>query len=462
MSGKFRCDICLKEFSNKYSLKTHIETICKRSQELTFNCLYCSSNFSTKTVLNKHMKICTRKTEYELRNQNTLLTNEIQELKIKLEQLQTATDDRIRSAETNYNSKLEQSHLEYASQIKNIVQNYESKLEELAKKHDVYKSSISQSYNAIKDDNSEKDKKLEYLRGKNKVLQEQVNKLNDKPTYTNTVNNTINNNLYIQNLEPITDELIRKTGESIGIMDLKDGTPGIMRKFHPVLKDRVICTDATRNSLMYNYNGQLKRDTRGQMLTDKIISSAEPQFNIYMDEIDKYYKNLDFENMSDIERSRIDAQYANYRELNRAIQTKGEITKKKISKRISKMISGFSKSKTQFESQMSKIVQSRSDDLPQSTPQTHSHGSVVTDSKFPIQPAARFNKVVSTKQTLINNRIIELHLDEHGNTVKQFRIRSSGLPYLTDEETDPESREQSSSDSETEIRTEVLWNVLDE
>ena len=66
----------------------------------------------------------------------------------------------------------------------------------------------------------------------------------------------------------------------------------------------------------------------------------------------------------------------------------------------------------------------------------------------------RLNRVATTRQTLVNGRIFEQHLDSEGHVVRQIRLRSSGLPYLTDEETDPSSREQSdhsSSDSDQEF-----------
>ena len=43
---------------------------------------------------------------------------------------------------------------------------------------------------------------------------------------------------------------------------------------------------------MYNYNGKLKRDTRGQMITDKIMNSTEPQYRTYKEEIDNLNAHL--------------------------------------------------------------------------------------------------------------------------------------------------------------------------
>ena len=313
-----------------------------------------------------------------------------------------------------------------------------------------YKTNMSTMYKSVVDQNTDFKQKIEYLRGQLKIFKDKEKTDQNKvqtPTVVNTVNN-INtvNNLYIQYLEPITDELIRETGSKIGMMDLKDGAPGIMRKFQPVLKDRIICTDASRNSLMYNYNGQLKRDTRGQMITEKIIMSTEPQFNRYREEIDNYYKNLDTNNMTDHERSTHDMHYINYKEYSRAVRTKSEFSKKKISKKFVKTIVNFSKSKTQFEQTIQNTVRNIAQQPdPECIPadsQTVTHETVV---QVP-QEQARFNRVVAYKQTIINGRAYELHLDAQGRELHRFRLRSSGLPYLSDEDTDPESREQSASE----------------
>ncbi len=429
------CKKCNKVFANKYSLKVHLENVCERIDALVLICKYCNSTFSSNSGLYKHDKTCPKREEYNLKEMVKKLSDTNQELtksyEIKLAEL---TND------------FNKAKLDFA----NIRENNAKAIE------------------TLKERVSQEEKKNEYLRGKLKVFQDQSSKqqkqiddLYKKPTFVNNGAVTINN-LFIQNLEPITDELIRETGSKLGIMDLKDGAPGIMRKFQPILKDRVICTDATRNSLMYNYNGQLKRDTRGQMLTDKIISSTEPQFNKLKDEIDNYYKELSSQNMSEDQRLQNDTHFDNYKELCRAMKRKTEFSKKKISKYFSKMISVFSKSKSQFELQIQEKNQYedqiRSGDttdveipvfsphnIVQSARSVHEH--VKTDGKL--------NPIVSKKQLLENGRIFEFYYNASGEIIRKIRLRSSGLPYLTDEETDPSSREQSDNEIESDSKENI-------
>ncbi len=461
MTSKYNCENCKKNFSTKGALKIHIETVCNRSEDTIFNCTFCDSNLSCKSALYKHLKTCQGKKDYEVKQQEQIVLKQLEDAKNIIKQ----KDLEFELLKEDHKQKIQDLTSQHEQQIKQQLQ---------------FRENNAQAIESMKEAIIDRDKKNEYLRGKIKVLQEQLDKqqqqldkLQQKPTYINTFNNnnTINNNLYIQNLEPITDELIRETGSKIGMMDLKDGAPGIMRKFQPILKNRVICTDATRNSLMYNYNGQLKRDTRGQMLTDKIITSTEPQLIKYKEEIDNYYKSLNQLNLTDDQRAQNDTHFDNYQELCRAIKRKTEFSKKKISRNISKIIAVFSKSKTQFESHVLQQYENQEHDglLNSSIQPVFGHNdsseNVVQELSTerdegksqsvesvnyiaPVDQRAKYNKVVSTKQTLINGKVFELHLDDHGNIVRKFRLRSSGLPYLTDEETDPESREQSDQEED--------------
>jgi hypothetical protein len=423
MSTKFVCDTCLKEFVTKGNLVKHLKNPCSIEGK-TYICTYCDSNLKRNNVLVNHMKQCPRKGEYEVRQLYTSLQKDFEE----------------------YKAQKEQEILDLKSTLQKSQQEYE-----------LYRKNNAKAIEAFKECVIEKDKKLEFLRGKIKVheIREQdymKQERSKQVNITNINNNNTVNNLYIQNLEPITDELIRETGKKVGMMDLKEGAPGIMRKFQPVLKNKIICTDASRNSLMYNYNGKLKRDTRGQMITDKIMSSTEPQYRTYKEEIDNYYKNLDPESMTEVERAKKDYQFDNYKEYSRAMNSKNEFGIKKVSKRVTKTIVNFSKSKSQFEAHIEANApqQTIQEQEPEGDLNSQLEALVAQSEEqrdpFPVEPSCRFNKVVSRRQTLFEGRVYELHLDAEGRIVHKFRIRSSGEPYLTDEETDPESRDQSDDD----------------
>ncbi len=418
MSSKFVCKFCNKGFVTKAVLENHIKTVCNRSEELVFTCIYCSLNLSSNSSLYKHTKVCSKKEEYALKQ--------------------------IISQHAQENQTLVEGHNKQ-------VHILETKIQDLVQELMRVKYTTSQVIDSLKEVNTKHEKEIEFLRGRLKSKNEQIesfekhfNKITNHSTY---VNNTINNsniiNLYVQNLDPITDELLKETGKTVGITDLKNSAKGIIEKFQPVLKDKVICTDATRNSLLYNYNGQIKRDTRGQMLTDKIMSSIEPQYQLYNKEIHDYYEDKIKQEENDIEREDLISRYNKYKDLDKSLRIKNEVTKKKISKRNSKYITNFSRSKAQFDSMIQQNIQKISDQ----TSETDSCKLVQPDSSqvtvVPKEERARFQKVVARKQIVKNRRTFEQHFDEDGNIVKEFRLRSSGLPYLTDEDTDPSSREDS-------------------
>ena len=426
MTQRIECNICHKTFSSKPNLKLHLQTICQRDENLKIVCNFCQSEFSRQSNLSKHLKICPKKGEYSEKQQALQLTKDLEEAKAK---------------------------------ILSLSQDYEAQIKKVQDEFNLYRQNMSKMYKSVTEQNTELKQRIENLKGQNKILQQ--NKSDEKSkniTINNINNNNTINNLYIQNLEPITDELIRETGRKVGMMDLKDGAPGIMRKFQPVLKNRIICTDASRNSLVYNYNGKLKRDTEGRLITDKIISSTHENYKLYKDDVEAYYKNLDTSNMTDEERARIDIQFDNYKEYSKAVRLNTEFTKKKISKRIAKTIASFARSKVQIESEhpgntTKPVLGQLESDVQEDAPVLVEQISEPVAVPAPVVPKqnGRLNKVAATKQTLINGRIFEQHLDEHGGVIRQIRIRSSGLPYLTDEETDPSSREQTSeSESETE------------
>ncbi len=450
MSKSFICEKCQKTFSTKGNLNLHIKSVCNENGT-EHVCSFCQIDFKRKSSLISHQGVCQKKIEYEFNLKYSKLHEEYLKLQEKYSKLQ------------------EDSNVKY------------SKLQE---EFDRYRENTRQVIENFKDELIIKDKNIEYLKGQKKIyesIKQDYNKQKQHQEQTNqysiNFNNTVNNNgtinMYMKNLQPITDELISEAGRTITMTDIQKGIPEIMKKFIPILKDKVICTDLTRNSLLYNYNGKIKRDSNGIMLSDKILTSTEPQYNMYKSELDTYYASLDNVVMSDSDKQRTDTEFENYKQYVLAIKATAEFKKKKARKRIASIIISNIKTKSQFESNIAKnILQSRSDEeLPReeklsdmNTSRSISiqevHGNTLTsepssstltvkqiENKISTLGAkktdSRFSKVQYTRQTLINNRIFEQHFDAQGILVRQIRLRSSGLPYLTDEETDPSSREVS-------------------
>lgn len=100
------CKHCNKQFSTKSILKTHIETVCNRSENLLFTCQYCNVNLSCKASLYKHVKICPTKKEQERQEVFERLTKENSELKAQNEKYVNNLESRYRDENSEHISKI--------------------------------------------------------------------------------------------------------------------------------------------------------------------------------------------------------------------------------------------------------------------------------------------------------------------------------------------------------------------
>ncbi len=143
MSQKFTCTVCNKDFSTKGGLKTHLETICNRSEELHFTCTFCSNNFSRKTVLDRHLKTCQKRKEY-------LIKQELEETKKQVSVLETIKESSVLTIEEQFKK------LQY--EFVSMKSDYENKLKE--QQYVIQKRNL----------------KIAFLAGQVSVLKEQLKK----------------------------------------------------------------------------------------------------------------------------------------------------------------------------------------------------------------------------------------------------------------------------------------------
>ena len=143
MSEKFTCTVCNKDFSTKGSLKTHLETICNRSEELHFTCTFCTNNFSRKTVLDRHIKTCQKRKEY-------LIKKELEETKKQVSVLETIKESSVLTIEEQFKKLQSENSL--------MKLDYENKLKE-------YQCIIKK-----------RDSKITFLAGQVSILKEQLKK----------------------------------------------------------------------------------------------------------------------------------------------------------------------------------------------------------------------------------------------------------------------------------------------
>jgi hypothetical protein len=301
------CPKCSKEFKSKGSLNTHLKTICSDNPEI-FTCEHCLSNFNRKANLNSHLQICSVKKERDTQQMSQSLTNKNKECE-DLKKLLQEKDE------------------EYKKQIE--------------RSRDYYQKIIIDKDNSITDLKA----RVKLLTKSNDKFNEMVSKTMTKTT--NTVNITTNNqtfnNLIVDHLKPITDDLMKEIGEKVSITSIKSGAIGIANAVKPLLEDKIVRSDETRNTLAYNYNGVPKKDPKGLKLSTQIIESTMKTLEKYADEIELYYdsKNEKGELVgSELEKSIAFGQYRRNMTAKR-FKTEG--------KKLAKRIADYAMSKLDFD-----------------------------------------------------------------------------------------------------------------
>jgi len=244
MSSNLYCEFCQSEFKSLSNLNYHQKTAkyCLILQnkniieQSNFECEYCLKKFTTKIALTLHIKNCYYK------------------------------ENLIQKENTN-------------KELYNIKNEYESLKKELNELKEKYKD-----YDKIKDENFTLKTKEYFLKEMIDYLKENQNKnenmMNKMIENTGSKNfyqtNIINKNNIIQNLQPISNNMIKQQSENITKKDLKNGAKSLAKfAFENVYKDRVYITDISRKTFVFkDQNGNIIKDKNGLKSINNFIDNT--------------------------------------------------------------------------------------------------------------------------------------------------------------------------------------------
>ena len=88
---EFLCSNCNKKFDSKLNCQRHIDKVCKDAKLVVNNiiiqCEYCNSFFTTKAILNRHLKNC-KANKNDLIEENKRLKEKVKQLELEKNQTQ--------------------------------------------------------------------------------------------------------------------------------------------------------------------------------------------------------------------------------------------------------------------------------------------------------------------------------------------------------------------------------------
>jgi hypothetical protein len=282
-SEKFLCDKCNKTFYSLGNLNIHIKTVCSDSI-VHISCQYCNQKFKTKSSLIRHTSSC----------------------KIKLEQ-DSIREHTNKSELTLLKEKYEKETLEHKTET--LVLNAELK-------------------------NTKQ--QILYLESEIKRLSDLLSTLTEKmPVVDQSTTNTVNINVNLfDHLNPITEETFFQYGQELTQSVFLQGMESVLNLGMKHFKDKIVCTDRSRNTLNYKINDQLVKDKGGIRLAEQLIEqSIEPKIKLYDKSlIDTYTRKSKDPTVLKEEQSRLDSMI----ELRNAIITNDDELKSKIGSKLSK------------------------------------------------------------------------------------------------------------------------------
>jgi hypothetical protein len=331
MSSQNVCNKCGKTFSNVGNLNVHKKTVCNDVIKY-LNCEFCLANFKRRSTLNSHYGTCKIKLEKESNKEKSIY---IENEQIKKELLNIKIENRKQK------DKQKITNQKYETELKNTNQKYETELKNM---NDKYTSEIKHLKDKLNFSEENSRKQINLLQEENKRLTELLSNLSDKlpistqtnsnNTSTNTVIN-ISANIFDQ-LNPITDETFFQYGQEITQKILLQGLDSVLNLGMKHFKDKVVCTDKSRNTLKYKMKDQIVNDKGGVRLAEQIINqSIEPKVKLYDKTlVDTYKKKTRDPTTLKYEQAQLNSMI----ELRNAIVDNDDELKTKIGSKLSKRV----------------------------------------------------------------------------------------------------------------------------
>jgi hypothetical protein len=204
-------------------------------------CKYCKNNFTTKTSLNNHQK--TAKYCMSLRN-------------IKIEQSYKC-DGCGKIFSRNYHLSRHEQKCRSNDRLYQLEQEVEKQKQECKE----YKIQVQ-----------EKDKLLSKYEITIRDLQDKLENVAIKAVSRPVMSNKTQINNYIQQMQPVTDELLKDSVKHLTIDHIKKGAEGYAEyALEYPLKDRMLCSDYSRRKVKF-------KDNEGNVITDPEMSVLARKF----------------------------------------------------------------------------------------------------------------------------------------------------------------------------------------
>jgi len=315
------CQYCKRTFSTKGSLTNHQKTTkyCLKIQGKTIvkkvinlRCSGCDKEFKQKGNLYRHYKNC-RKSKQPLDKPKKVCNYCYKEFSSKqslsTHKLKSCIFLQLEDKDKEYKKQLEDKDKEYKKQLEDKDKNYKKQLEDKDKEYKQQISTLQDKYMEYKQQISTLQDKLENIALKNSS-QTTINNHNDQ--------RSIMLNNYIDNMKPITPEMLLSYTDNLTEEHVLEGKKGITKYFceYP-MKGNVLCTDLSRKKIKYkDADGNIQTDINLSKLRKGMFQSIKPKVNKLKESIDnsgrfnvnpslsrgdkKYYENKNLNYMSNI------------------------------------------------------------------------------------------------------------------------------------------------------------------
>ena len=340
------CQYCERSFSTKGSLTYHQKTakyclkiqgkLCvktiKKIKNIHFKCITCDKEFNKKYNLDRHYKVCS-KFQNKLEDKDKEYNKQLEEYKKQLEEYKKNLEDKDKKYNKQleeYKKNLEDKDKEYNKQLEEYKKKLEDKDKEYNNQLEEYKIQLEEYKKKLEDKDKEckiklevNDKRIEEYKQQISTLQDKLENIALKNCSRTTINNnnnqrTIMINNYLDNMEPITPEMLLSYTDKLTEEHMLQGEKGITKYFceYP-MKGNVLCTDISRKKIKYkDAEGNIQTDVNLSKLKKGMFESIKPKvielkeaiYNSDRFKIDtnlplgdqKYYEDKNLESMCNI------------------------------------------------------------------------------------------------------------------------------------------------------------------